>query len=98
MLKCDTRDLTFFQDSLGSVVAEITHLQELMSICKHKGQSFPFSANDVLLMGFFDQRPDTTNRMFTLKVAEMPHEHAMGLEGTCLYLSAVYYLTKPFFA
>jgi len=97
VLKYDTRDLTFFKDERGSIVATINHLQELMSICQKKGQSVPFSTNDLLLISFFDQRPDTANRIFTPKVAEMLHEHVKGSDGTCLYLIAVYYLTEPFF-
>ena len=96
VLKYDTRDLTFFKDERGSIVATINHLQELMSICQKKGQSVPFSTNDLLLISFFDQRPDTANRIFTPKVAEMLHEHVKGSDGTCLYLIAVYYLTEPF--
>ena len=97
VLKYDTRDLTFFKDSCGTVVATISHLQELMCICKESGQNVPFSANDLLLISFFDQRPHSANQIFTLKVAEMLHAHVKGSEGTCLYLTAVYYLTEPFF-
>lgn len=97
VLKYETRDLTFFKDARGSVVATVNHLQELMSICQKNGQGVPFSTNDLLLISFFDQRPDTANRIFTLKVVEMLQEYVKGSEGTCLYLTAVYYLTEPFF-
>ena len=96
VLKYDTRNLTFHKDSRGSVVATISHLRELMRVCSQIGQSLPFSANDVLI-SFFDQRPDTANRIFTLKVAEMLHKYVKGSEGTCLFITAVHFLTEPFF-
>lgn len=96
VLKYDTRNLTFYKDSRGSVVATISHLRELMRVCSQIGQSLPFSAND-LLISFFDQRPDTANRIFTLKVAEMLHKYVKGSEGTCLFITAVHFLTEPFF-
>lgn len=97
VLKYNTRNLTFYKDARGSAVATINHLHELMHICKEKGQSVPFSANDLLLISFFDQRPDTANRIFTLKVADMLHKYVKGSEGTCLYVTAVHFLTEPFF-
>lgn len=97
VLKYSTRNLTFYKDARGSAVATINHLHELMHICKEKGQSVPFSANDLLLISFFDQRPDTANRIFTLKVVDMLHEYVKGSEGTCLYITAVHFLTEPFF-
>ena len=97
VLKYSTRNLTFFKDARGSTVATINHLHELMHICKEKGQSVPFSANDLLLISFFDQRPDTANRIFTLKVVDMLHKYVKGSEGTCLYITAVHFLTEPFF-
>ena len=81
VLKYDTRNLTFYKDSRGSVVATISHLRELISE----------------LISFFDQRPDTANRIFTLKVAEMLHKYVKGSEGTCLFITAVHFLTEPFF-
>lgn len=95
-VKYDTRDLTFLTDT-GTIVATVNHLHELMSKCQKNGQSGPFSTNDLLLISFFDQRPDTTNRIYTLKVAEMLHEHAQGSQGTSLYFTAVHNLTEPFF-
>ena len=97
VLKYSTRNLTFYKDARGSAVATINHLHELMHICKEKGQSVPFSANDLLLISFFDQRPDTANRIFTLKVVDMLHKYVKGSEGTCLYITAVHFLTEPFF-
>lgn len=97
VLKYSTRNLTFFKDARGSTVATINHLHELMHICKEKGQSVPFSANDLILISFFDQRPDTANRIFTLKVVDMLHKYVKGSEGTCLYITAVHFLTEPFF-
>ena len=87
VLKYETRNLTLYKDSRGVVVATISHLHELMRICSQIGQSLPFSANDLLLTSFFDQRPDTANRIFTLK----------GSEGTCLFITAVHFLTESFF-
>ena len=78
-------------------MATVNHLHELMSKCQKNGQSGPFFTNDLLSISFFDQRPDTTNRIFILKVAEMLHECVQGSEGTSLYLTAVHNLTKPFF-
>ena len=97
VLKYETRNLTLYKDSRGVVVATISHLHELMRICSQIGQSLPFSANDLLLISFFDQRPDTANRIFTLKVAEMLHKYVKGSEGTCLFITAVHFLTEPFF-
>lgn len=97
VLKYDTRIHTFYKDSRGSVVATISHLRELMRVCNQIGQSLPFSVNDLLLITFFDQRPDTANRIFTLKVAEMLHKYVKGSEGTCLFITAVHFLTEPFF-
>lgn len=54
-LKYNTRNLTFYKDSHGSAGATINDLHELMHIYKDKGQSVPFSANDLLLISFFDQ-------------------------------------------
>lgn len=93
-VKYDTRDLTFLIDTLGTLwQLLITY----MSKCQKNGQSGPFSTNGLLLISFFDQRPDITNRIFTLKVAEMLHEHVQGSEGTSLYLTGVHNLTEPFF-
>lgn len=97
VLKYNTQNLTLYKDSRGSAVATINHLHELMQICKENGQNVPFSATDLLLIGFFDQQPDTSNRIFTLQVTDMPQKYVKGSEGTCLYLTAVYYLTEPFF-
>ena len=55
VLKYDTRNLTFYKDSRGSVVATISHLRELTRVCNQIGQSLPFSANDLLLISFCDQ-------------------------------------------
>ena len=95
-VKYDTRDLTFLTDTLGALwQLLITY----MSLCPNvkKMDSGPFSTNDLLSISFFDQQPDTTKRIFMLKVAEMLHEHVQGSEGTSLYLTAVHNLTEPFF-
>ena len=57
--------------------------------CSKRGKNVPFTANDLIIISFFDQHPDIANRMFTLQVA--------GSEGTCLYIKAVYHLTQPFY-
>ena len=97
VFKYDTRNVTLYKDSRGSVIATISHLHELMHVCSQIGQSLPFSANDLLLISFFDQRPHKANRIFTLKVAEMLHKYVKGSEGTCLFITAVHFLTEPFF-
>lgn len=89
-LKYETYKLTMYKDTDGALVATINHLHELMGIC-------PFSAQDLVLINFFDQRPDTAKRIFSLRVAEMLESHVKGSAAICLYITAVYHLTEPFF-
>ena len=96
-LKYDTRDLTMYKDGNGTMVATINHLHELMEICLQQGEAIPFLAQDLVLINFFDQRPDTANRIFSLKVAEMLESHVRGSQATCLYIIAAYHLTEPFY-
>ncbi len=96
ILKYQTRELTFFKCKKGSTIATINHLCQLREVCSKIEENVPFSANDLILISFFDQRPDTANRIFTLRVAEMLERNVTGSEGTCLYIKAVYHLTQPF--
>ena len=96
-LKYETYELTMYKDTDGALVATINHLHELMEICTKQGETVPFSAQDLVLINFFDQRPDTANRIFSLRVAEMLESHVKGSAATCLFITAVYHLTEPFF-
>lgn len=96
-LKYETCELTMYKDSTGAMVATINHLHELMEICIEQGETVPFSAQDLILINFFDQRPDTANRIFSLRVAEMLESHVKGSEATSLYIIATYHLTQPFY-
>ena len=96
-LKYETYDVTMYKDSTGSMVATINHLHELMEICIKQGETVPFSAQDLVLINFFDQRPDTANRIFSLRVAELLESYVKGSEATCLYIIAAYHLTEPFY-
>ena len=86
-----------YKDGNGTMVATINHLHELMEICLQQGEAIPFLAQDLVLINFFDQRPDTANRIFSLKVAEMLESHVRGSQATCLYIIAAYHLTEPFY-
>ena len=96
-LKYETCDLTMYKDCDGAMVASINHLHELMEICIQQGETIPFSAQDLVLINFFDQRPDTANRIFSLKVADMLESHVRGSQATCLYIIAAHHLTEPFY-
>ncbi len=96
-LKYETHELTMYKDTNGALVATINHLHELMEICINQGETVPFSAQDLLLINFFDQRPDTANKIFSLRIAEMLESHVKGSEATCLYIIATYHLTQPFY-
>jgi len=96
-LKYETCDLTMYKDSNGSIIATINHLHELMEICLQQGETVPFLAQDLVLISFFDQRPDTANRIFSLRVADMLESHVRGSQATCLYIIAAYHLTAPFY-
>ena len=97
ILKYQTRELTFYKGKDGSTIATINHLCQLREACSKRGENVPFTANDLILISFFDQRPDTANRIFTLQVADMLEKNVTGSEGTCLYIKAVYHLTQPFY-
>lgn len=60
-LKYETYELTMYEDSTGVLVATINHLHELIEICIKQGETAPFSAQDLILINFFDQRQDTAN-------------------------------------
>lgn len=83
-LKYETYELTMYKDTDGAMVATINHLHGLMEICTKQGEAVPFSAQDLIFINFFDQRPDTANRIFSLRVAEMLESHVKGSEATCL--------------
>ena len=86
-----------YKDCDGAMVARINHLHELMEICIQQGETIPFSAQDLVLINFFDQRPDTANRIFSLKVADMLESHVRGSQATCLYIIAAHHLTELFY-
>ena len=77
------------------MVVTINHLHELMEIRVQQGKAIPFLAQDLVLINFFDQRPYTANRIFSLKVAEMLESHVRGSQSTCLYIIAACHLTEP---
>ena len=84
-----------YKDDNGTMVVTINHLPELMEICVHQGEAIPFLAQDLVLINLFDQRPDTANRIFSLKVAEMLESHVRGSQSTCLNIIAACHLTEP---
>ena len=57
-----------------------------MEICVQPGEAIPFLAKHLVLINFFDERPNTANRIFSLKVAEMLESHVRGTQSTCLYI------------
>ena len=83
-----------YKDGNGTMVVTINHLHELMEIRVQQGEAIPFLAQDLVLINFFDQRPDTANRIFSLKVAEMLESHVRGTQSTCLYIIASHFFCK----
>ena len=84
-----------YKNGNGTMVVTINHLHELMEICVQQGEAIPFLAQDPVLVNLFDPRPDTANRIFSLKVAEMLESHVRGSQSTCLYIIAACHLTEP---
>ncbi|KAJ7375284.1 hypothetical protein OS493_002032 [Desmophyllum pertusum] len=55
ILKYQTRELTFYKDKHGSTIATINHLCQLRETYSKRGEDVPFTANDLIIISFFDQ-------------------------------------------
>lgn len=49
-----------------------------------------------MLASFFDQNPDASDRLFTIRTADLLDKYVSASQGTSLYIRAVNFLTEPF--
>ena len=76
-------------------MATIQHLKDLRHRCQEKGLDSGRKATDLILIYFCDQNSDACERLFTEQIADLLDDYVPGLQGTSLYIQAVFHLIEP---